>query len=215
MLTPMVETTAARHRVTPILAVIAATVGILLGFANPAGAHGDDGAMTITAVEQVGPTSVRVEVGIVFASDDHLATDASASATLTGPGGAPGAPTPLVKQPGNTSLYRADIAVPTPGSWVVAVSSTNPTSRATAPVEVAAQPSTTTGPSPTPTTASAAATAPTAPGTTGAQLSAASAASSTPDSGGSSTTAALIVVAVVAVVVLGAGGVVLARRRSA
>lgn len=207
-----------RHRLAAILAVIGAAAGLLVAMAAPAGAHSDAGTMTITTAEQIDPTTVRVEAGIVFANDGHLALDASVSATLTGPAGATVGPTPLAKQPGNTSLYRADIAVPGPGSWAVAVSSTDPTSQATATVEVAAQPSTTTGPSTTstpPTTASGAATASAAPGTTGAQLSAASAAAPTSDAGGSTSSAALIVVAVVAVVALGVGGVVLARRRSA
>lgn len=101
---------------------------IVLAWAGPttAGAHDDAGAVTITRAEQVGPTSVLVEVGVVFAGDGHLAEEASVTATLTSGDSTVG---PVTLQHGDegTSLYSATIDVANTGTWDIQVESSEPT----------------------------------------------------------------------------------------
>lgn len=107
-----------------LLAVIVAVLGV---GALPAGAHGAEGELTLTKAEQTGPTTVEVEVGIVYANDGHLAEGADVSATLTGPDGATVGPVELTRTGETTSLYAATVDVTAVGEWSVAVTSTEPT----------------------------------------------------------------------------------------
>ena len=66
----------------PAFALLAALVAALALFAAPAGAHSDDGEMTVLRAEQSGPSTIEVEVGIVYA-DQHLAEEARVTATAT------------------------------------------------------------------------------------------------------------------------------------
>lgn len=106
-----------------LLAVIVAVLGV---GALPAGAHGAEGELTLTKAEQTGPTTVEVEVGIVYANDGHLAEGADVSATLTGPDGATVGPVELTRTGEATSLYAATVDVTAVGEWSVAVTSTEP-----------------------------------------------------------------------------------------
>jgi hypothetical protein len=117
-------------RLRPLFALIAATgasVAVLIVGTGTAGAHGDEGEMTLTRFVQVGPVTVEVEVGIVYGGDGHLAEDAAVSATLAGPDGATVGPVELIRTGETTSLYAATVDVTAVGEWSVAVTSTDPT----------------------------------------------------------------------------------------
>lgn len=176
-------------------AVLATLLAIVV-LAAPAGAHSEDGRMTVTAAEPAGAGAVRVEVGIVYANDDDLAEEATVSAVLTGPAGQQVGPVPLNRTTG--ALYSSEVAVPAGGDWQVAVTSTSPAAEATATVTVVDAP------------------AETSTSTTSAPVAADVAASAAPipaDEGDDSFPIGVVALAAAAVLVVVAGGVVLARRR--
>lgn len=187
-------------------AVIVALMAVL--FPSIASAHSDAGTMTLTKLEQIGPERVRLEVGIVYEGDGHLAEDATVSATLKSTSGDTVGPVDLARVGEQSSLYGAEIEVSGTGSWTATVTSTNPTATAEATVEVAAESTTTTAATPTSTAPES--TSP--PSTTSATTAPAEDASSEDDD--SDNTGLYIVLAAVAVIVLGGLGVLLARRSS-
>ena len=126
-----------------LLLLVAITAIVLVG-AAPAGAHGDEGELTLTKVEQTGPTTVAIEVGIVYEGDQHLAQDAQVRATLSGPGGATVGPVELTRTGSDTSLYAATVEVPGAGDWSVAVTSTEPSGEVSGSVTVTEQSGTST-----------------------------------------------------------------------
>jgi hypothetical protein len=128
-----------------LLTLLAALALVLVAGTSPAAAHGDEGELTLTKVEQTGPTTVSIEVGIVYEGDGHLAEDAQVSATLTGPDGATVGPVDLTRSGDTTSLYQAAVEVPTQGDWAVAVTSTEPAGEVSGSVTVAAQTDTAAG----------------------------------------------------------------------
>jgi hypothetical protein len=125
-----------RPRRSALLFLAALAIVLVLG-TPAAGAHSSDGELTLTKVEQTGPTSVDVEVGIVYANDGHLAEGATVTATLTGPGGATVGPVDLTRTGETTSLYAATVEVSAVGDWTVAVTSTDPTGEVSGSVAVA------------------------------------------------------------------------------
>jgi hypothetical protein len=130
---------------TPLVRTVTAALLSLLvlgALSGVAAAHDDAGEMTITKVEQTGPTTVAVEVGLVYTGDGHLAEDATVTALLTGPEGETVGPVDLTRQGDGTSLYAAEVQVTAPGTWTVAVTSTGPTAEKSGAVEVEAAPAT-------------------------------------------------------------------------
>lgn len=127
----------ARASTLPVLlAIVAVTLFVGVGTAS---AHSDEGELTVTKLEQVGPTSVAIEAGIVYEGDGHLAEDATVTATLSGPGGATVGPVQLTRTGESTSLYAATVEVPATGDWSVEVTSTEPTAEATQAIAVTEQ----------------------------------------------------------------------------
>jgi hypothetical protein len=197
-----------------------------LGLAAPAAhAHGAQGQMTITKLEQTGPRTVHLEVGIVFGNDNDPAEGATVTATFTGPASVPPAPVPKLR----SALYATDVTLPAAGAWTVAVASTNPTASATGTVQVTDAANTTTSAT-TSTTASTGpsiTTSSTSPSTsadsTGSSAAptptATSATTVTPavdqpaSSGGDGANPALLLGVIVIIVALAGGGVLLAARR--
>lgn len=114
-----------------IFLVIALPVMAL--WSTPAGAHSDEGQMTVVAVGQSGPSTVDVEVGIVFANDGHLAEEATVTASFTG--NVEIAIDPVVLPQISGGRYGTQVELPA-GSWTIAIESSNPTASATASVEV-------------------------------------------------------------------------------
>ena len=113
-----------------------AVVAVLLTGADLAGAHGDTGELTVTRAEQSGPNRIDLEVGIVHGDDGHIASEATVSATLVGPAGDTIGPIPLAQVDPDGSLYAAEVEVSGPGSWAVAIDSTNPSGGAQTEVDV-------------------------------------------------------------------------------
>lgn len=189
--------------------LLLAVLAILLTPA-PALAHDEQGEMTVTAAEQLDGGRLRVEVGIVYTNDGHPAEEATVTATLTGPSGEAVGPVPLERQEG-TSLYRAEIEVPSPGAWTVALSATNPAATAETSIDVAAR--TTTPPTddtaPPPDATTPATVADDEPGV----ASPVAVAADDDGGGGNGALLAAVVIAAVALVALVAWALV--RRRSA
>lgn len=132
--------------------MLAAAGLVLVATTGTASAHSDVGELELTTFEQTGPTTVRVEVGIVYEGDGHLAEDASVTATLSGPDGASVGPVELAWAGENSSLYAATVEVPVVGDWTVAVTSTDPAGAVDGSLSVAEQADTTTTEAPATTT---------------------------------------------------------------
>jgi hypothetical protein len=128
----------ARASILPVLLATVTALTLFVGVGT-ASAHGDEGELTVTKLEQVGPTSVAIEAGIVYEGDGHLAEDATVTATLIGPGGATVGPVQLTRTGESTSLYAATVEVPGTGDWSVEVTSTEPAAEATQAIAVTEQ----------------------------------------------------------------------------
>lgn len=186
----------------------AAVLGLAwMATAAPALAHGDEGEMAVTVVEQTGPATVHVEVGITYANDDDLAQDATVSATLAAPDGTTVGPVPLTLVDESSSKYGAEVEVPSPGTWSVAVTSTEPEAEASGTVEVSAD-----APATSTTSASSASSAgtPTSSDEAGSDAAAAPAEDDDESSSGGLVLPLVVIGAVVAAVV----GYAVARKRS-
>src|SRR6478735_8167997 len=67
--------------IAALLAVVLSTLALALtAVADAAPTHGEEGEMTITKAEATSATTVRVEVGLVYANDNELATGAAVNA---------------------------------------------------------------------------------------------------------------------------------------
>lgn len=197
-----------RNRSLTFLVLLAAVLFLGTGVAA---AHGDEGELSLTRFEQTGPTTVVIEVGIVYENDGDIAEDAQVTATLSGPGGATVGPVALVRTGPATSLYAATTEVPTVGDWAVDVTSTSPTGQVDGTVTVAdTTPTSEAAPS---TTVADATTATEAPAAVAEPLTIAADGSDEDDGGPS--TAVIIGACMVLAVVTIAGAFVIANRRSA
>ncbi len=143
------------HRAGPraglgaVVALLVVVVAAVTGAVLPAAAHSDDGEMTVTRSEVVDATTVALEVGLLYADDDDLATEATVTATATSPsGGAAAGPVALPNVGG--ARYGATFVVPEPGVWAITITATDPAAEATVEVDtsaaVAAPASSTTAP---------------------------------------------------------------------
>lgn len=103
-----------------------ATLALFAVAAPGASAHGDEGDMELTRLEQTGPNRVEVEVGIVYSNDGHLAEGATVTATLTRDDGTAVGPVDLPRRGEGSSLYGASVDLPAPGQWALSVTSTEP-----------------------------------------------------------------------------------------
>lgn len=117
----------------PVLLMLSAVLG-LTALATPVGAHGDEGTMEVIKTDVVSPTEIEVEVGVVYANDDDLATEANIMVTATGPSGEVVGPInlPVIED----ARYGTTITVPGPGAWTLAFTSENPVASTAAAVEV-------------------------------------------------------------------------------
>jgi hypothetical protein len=185
-----------RSRLPLLVVTIALTLAVTTGTVS---AHSDVGELELTNFEQTGPTTVEVEVGIVYEGDGHLAEDASVTAMLSGPDGTTVGPVELAWAGENSSLYAATVDVPALGDWSVAVTSTDPAGSVDGTLTVVEQATTTTAAEPATTAA---------PPTTEAAAEPA-ADEDAPDDGVSPT---VIVVACLALAALVIGGAVLVAR---
>ena len=114
------------------LLAVAVVLGVALA-AGPAAAHDDQGEMTvIDTVPAADGRTVRIDVGIVYSGDGHLADEAEVTVTGVGPDGAELDAAPLAHASGGR--YSGTVVLDVPGAWSLTVTSTNPES--SAPVEV-------------------------------------------------------------------------------
>jgi hypothetical protein len=122
--------------------VLMAAVAALVLLASPASAHGDEGTMEVVTAEEAGPLEIRAEVGVLYANDDDLATEADVTVTATGPGGETVGPEPVELD--HDAVYAATLTVPSAGTWTLAFTSENPAATVETTVDVTGE-STTTG----------------------------------------------------------------------
>jgi len=195
----------------PVLAAALAALAFALLTAAPAAAHSDAGEMTVLRAEQTGPSTIEVEVGIVYA-DEHLAEEATVSVTATS-GDATAGPVTLEGGGAGSSIYRGSLEVPSPGEWSLQLVAENPTADATATVSVVEEVATTTTEAPTTTAAEEPDTSIDAEGPAASDDGEDAAANDDDDEGSSALPIVLIVVAVV--LVGGGAAAVMARRRAA
>ena len=120
-----------RRRITTLLAatvlvpVLAIALG-LLAVAQPASAHGDDGAIEVVSVTVAAPLSLRVEANITFVGDGHAAPEATAT-VVAERAGAPAVGPVTLNASGPTGRYSATITLPSPGEWTLRLTSLSPT----------------------------------------------------------------------------------------
>ena len=192
-----------------VAAVVAAALLLLLAVAAPASAHSEEGEMTVVGATESEPLTISVEVGLVYASDQHLAeeaevwVDASTADTQL-------EPVRLTRAGEGSAVYAGTIPVPAAGEWTLSFESTDPVASAEATVIVAGEPAASTT-----TSTSAAPASTTTPGTDDTHTAATEdddARDEAEDDGLSAVVIALVAVGVV--VVLAAGVALLQRRRN-
>ena len=115
----------------------AAILVVLLSIPALASAHSEEGEITLTKTDQIGPTTVYIQAGVVYKGDGHLAEDAQVSATLSSASGATVGPTVLT--PGESTgadsagvtaaLYEATLELPSAGEWSISLTSQNPSAQ--------------------------------------------------------------------------------------
>ncbi|MCB1006038.1 MAG: hypothetical protein KDB35_17795 [Acidimicrobiales bacterium] len=180
-----------------------AVLGLLLSitalWSSPAFGHADEGEMKITKATATSPTTIEVEAGITFANDDDLAEEAVVTATVTDQAGTSVGPIPMPRRTG--ALYAATIELPNPGTWTIAVSSTEPTANATTQVDTTTAVSTSQA-STTQTTSATSTTAGTAVASS----------TTTPEQTDNSTTT-VVVAAIVVAAAIGVGAALVLRSR--
>ncbi len=138
----------------PALLAAALASLLLLLWAAPAGAHSETGEMTVIVAEQTGPSTVRLEVGITFTNDGHLAEEATVSATFAGSGG-PSLTAPVTLGHISGGRYGTEVELAS-GTWEANIASIDPEASATTTVVVSPDFGTTTTTSPSSTTTTAA-----------------------------------------------------------
>ena len=206
-------------RVTHLAAVLTVIL-VVLGVGSGASAHGVEGEMTMTKLEQTGPTTVHVEVGIIYDGDKEPAEDAKVEATVTDADGNAVAPVDLLRVDNRSSLYAADVEVTGPGTWTIEVTSTEPSGVADALIEVVAQDAPVPGTEPTtdPVETSTSVVEE-GPGdqvmTTDGTAEAAEPVTNVVETSSGENAVLLIVLGVVLVLALAAGGLLVLRRRGA
>ena len=212
-------------RATRLAAGLTVIMLVVLGVGSGASAHGVEGEMTMTKLEQTGPTTVHVEVGIIYDGDKEPAEDAEVEATVTDADGSAVAPVDLLRVDNRSSLYAADVEVTGPGTWTVEVTSTEPSGVADALIEVVAQDAPVPGTEPTTdpveTSTSVVAEGPgdQGPGdqvmTADGTAEAAEPVTNVVETSSGENAVLLIVLGVVLVLALAAGGLLVLRRRGA
>lgn len=200
---------------TSVVALAAAVSLLALAMLSPAAsAHGDEGEMELTRLEQVGADRAKVEVGIVYANDGHLAEDATVSAELTHDDGTLVGPVDLLGQGEGTSLYGATVDLPAAGTWSVAVTSIGPDASVEGTLVVVDAPPTTEAPTTEAPTTAAPTTEPPATtdadDTSGVSPPTDDLAAAVDD--GDGTTLLIVVLIALAVIALAGGGVWWSRR---
>lgn len=139
----------------PIVRIVAALLAVLLvigvgvaAIAPMAGAHGDDGILTVVSATPSG-TSSTITVRLTFEGDGHPVDGATVTVVADDGAGGTIDPVPMTAA-GSPGEYRATLEFPTAGSWNVRVTAVSPSATVTIPQEITAPASTSTAPPVTP-----------------------------------------------------------------
>ena len=146
----------ARRGRRPIAALAAIAVAVVLGalLAPAAGAHGDDGVLTVVSATPSG-TSSTVTVQLAYEGDGHPVDGATVA--VVADDGAGNALDPVPMGPGSApGQYTATVQFPSAGTWNLRVTAVSPSATLTLTQDVTADPGVTVGTEPTTTAASGA-----------------------------------------------------------
>jgi cobalamin biosynthesis Mg chelatase CobN len=201
------KSTRATRTLWVALALFTALASVLAATAAPAGAHGEEGEMTVVRAEQTAPLTIAIDVGLVHADDDHLAEDAEVWVDASTEGSAL-EPVGLRREGEGSAVYSGEIQVPVAGEWTLRVESSGPDATTTATVTVT-EPAAG-APDDDPATTTTAADAGTGADT--GEDAAATTDAGTEDDGDVSVV--LVVLAVLALIVVGLAGYAAYRRRN-
>jgi hypothetical protein len=223
-----------RQLAIAVAVVVATVVATVVAGAARAEAHDDVGVIAVVAADPGGPLSRTYEVDVTFANDGHGATDATVTVVAERAGRTVG-PTAMdaVGQPGR---YRATVAFPEPGSWMLRFSSLTPLATTERAEELAdpgtanpsgSLPQSTSTTAPPPSTTASGVASPTPTPTTGSTASPATAstvaaggaggeaaAGGDGDSGGGAPVGLVVAGALAAVAAVGVGAWAATRRRA-
>lgn len=109
-----------------VVLIAALAVGLFVGLAGQAGAHGADGTFTPIVSEPVdGRLGANLRVTLIFNNDTDPVDDAAVKVTPTGADGTTAAPVMLLKSP-EPGTYEGVVPVNSPGTWTFAVTSEDP-----------------------------------------------------------------------------------------
>lgn len=118
--------------------VVAAVTALCSLLAGPAAAHSDEGEMTVVSATESEPMTISVEVGLVYAGDQHLAEEAEVWVDAS-TDGTQLEPVRLTRSGEGSSVYAGQFPVPAAGVWTLSFESTDPVATAEASVTVEGQ----------------------------------------------------------------------------
>ena len=88
-------------------------------------AHEGEGTLVVEAQGDTGELTMSYVVGLTWANDGHPAADATVTATIIDPSGAPQTPVPMQSQ-GDDGRYSGTVTFPTEGTWTVRFTAVTP-----------------------------------------------------------------------------------------
>ena len=127
------------------LAVAAAFLAFAVA-AGDAGAHSDQGLLALTAEAAADARVVMLVATLKYANDGDVVPNAVVTATATDAAGVSTAPMTLADE--GEGRYRAELVLPSDGTWNVTVRSEDPAASASARVTVKTRPPSSTTPAP-------------------------------------------------------------------
>ena len=119
------------------LTLICAALAMLV--APTAYAHEGEGTLVVEAQGDTGSFTMSYVVRLTWANDGHSAADATITATVIDPSGAPQTPSPMQSQ-GYDGRYSGTVTFPTEGTWTVRFTAVTPAATLEIVEEVTAPP---------------------------------------------------------------------------
>jgi len=131
-------------RIVAALLVVALTLGVgIAALAPMAGAHGDEGVLSVVSATPSG-TSSTVRVKLTYESDGHPVDGATVTVVGSDDAGAKVDPVPMTAA-GTAGEYVATVAFPSAGTWNLRVTSVSPSATVTLAQDITADPGVTIG----------------------------------------------------------------------
>lgn len=131
-------------RIVAVLLVVALTLGVgIAALAPMAGAHGDEGVLSVVSATPSG-TSSTVRVKLTYESDGHPVDGATVTVVADDGAGAKIDPVPMTAA-GSAGEYTASVVFPSAGSWNLRVTSVSPSATITLTQDITAAPGVTVG----------------------------------------------------------------------